>query len=310
MSLSRTRAATALALLLLLTAACTGAPQEPTPARHSTAPPPPARQAGQLKLPLDAYAPTDAEIQAVDDAQDVLMRRCMHHLGRAWKTLPRVAARDNEPQNLRRYGAIEAEAARRYGYHPPPDPPSVVRRNRVWDERETLPAEVARAAYGRTGEGGCLQTARHRLGGGTAPPDYHAFNRLTGTALEASRRAPEVRGAMRKWSACMAEAGFDHPDALSAAGSRRWETPGPTPAERATARTDVACKRSTRLVTVWAAAETRIQLRLIRENAAPLHRAKARKERWLAAAHRVLNRDARGIRQAGCQWRDRTSCGR
>ncbi|MGY5129342.1 hypothetical protein ACWGKL_32305, partial [Streptomyces nigrescens] len=45
------------------------------------------------------------------------------------------AAGHIEPPNLRRYGTGEAEA-HRYGYHPSPDPPSVVRRNRVWDERE------------------------------------------------------------------------------------------------------------------------------------------------------------------------------
>ncbi|UKY49746.1 hypothetical protein [Streptomyces inhibens] len=287
---SRPRTTTALALLLLATTACTAVEHESTPAPHAATPQPVTRQAEQLLLPLDAYASTVAETHAVEDAQDILMRRCMNDLGMEWKTLPRVDARDIEPQNVGRYGADEAEAVR-YGYHPRPDPPSVVRRNRAWDEREALPAEVQRAAYGPSGKGGCLKTAQHQLVGDTAPPDYHAFNQLTGTALETSRHAPEVRDAVRKWHACMAKAGFDYPDPMAAAVSERWKTAEPTPAERATARADAACQRSTKVMTVWAAAETRIQRRLIQQNTDRLHEAKARKDRWLAAARRVLNRD-------------------
>ncbi|MFJ3952091.1 hypothetical protein ACIPXV_18890 [Streptomyces libani] len=287
MSPSRARATTALALLLMATTACTAAEHESTPAPHS---PPVSRQAKQLRLPLDAYASTVAETHIVEDAQDILMRRCMNDLDMEWKPLPPVDPQDTKPPNLRRYGADEA-AAVRYGYHPRPDPPSVVRRNRAWDERDALPTEVQKAAYGRSGEGGCLKAAQHQLVGDTAPPDYDAFNQLTGTALEASRRTREVRDALRTWHACMAKAGFDYPDPYAAAGDKRWQTTEPTPAERATARTDVACQKSTKLVKVWAAAETRVQHRLIRQNTDRLHEAKARKDRWLAAARRVLNRE-------------------
>ncbi|MGW7249716.1 hypothetical protein [Streptomyces decoyicus] len=290
---SRTRTTTVLAVLFLaVTTACTAAEHESTPATHTTAPSPAARQAKRLQLPLDAYASTVAETHLVEDAQDILMRRCMNDLGMEWKALPRVAAQDIEPTNLGRYGADEAEALR-YGYHPRPDPPSVVRRNRAWDEREALPAEVQRAAYGPSGKGGCLEAAQHQLVGDTAPPDYHAFNQLTGTALETSRRAPEVRDALRRWHTCMTKAGFDYPEPMAAAVSERWKTDAPTPAERATARADVACQRSSKAMTVWAAAETRIQRRMIQQNADRLHKAKARKDRWLSAARRVLKHEGR-----------------
>lgn len=287
MSPSRAQATTALALLLLATTACTAGEHASTPVSHSL---PVSRQARQLRLPLDAYASTVAENHVVEDAQDILMRRCMNGRGMEWKALPPVDAQDTEPPNLRRYGADEA-AAVLYGYHPSPDPPSVVRRNRAWDERESLPAEVQRTAYGPSGKGGCRKTAQHQLVGDTAPPDYRAFNQLTGTALETSRRAPAVRDALRRWHTCMAKSGFDYPDPFAAAGSERWETAEPTAAERATAREDVACQKSAKLVTVWAAAETRIQRRLIQQNSGRLHEAKVRKDRWLAAARRVLNRD-------------------
>ncbi|MEV5121496.1 hypothetical protein AB0K49_01575 [Streptomyces decoyicus] len=284
---SRARATTALALLLLATTACTAAEREPTPAPHS---PPVSRQVKQLRLPLDAYASTVAETHLVEDAQDILIRRCMNELDMEWKTLPPVDPQDTKPPNLRRYG-VDETAAVRYGYHPRPDPPSVVRRNRAWDERDALPARVQQAAYGRSGNGGCLKAAQHQLVGDTAPPDDHAFNQLTGTALETSRRTPEVRDVLSKWHACMAKAGFDYQDPYAAAGNKLWERAEPTPAERATARTDVACQISTKLVKVWAAAETRVQHRLIRQNADRLHEAKARKDRWLAAARRVLNHE-------------------
>ncbi|MGW7368085.1 hypothetical protein ACWGI8_32850 [Streptomyces sp. NPDC054841] len=296
MSPSRARTTTALALLLLATTACTAVENESTPAPHTTAPPPVTRQAKQFLLPLDAYASTVAETHVVEDAQDILMRRCMNDLGMEWKTLPRVDARDVDPPNLRRYGADETEALH-YGYHPRPDPPSVIRRNRAWDEREALPAEVQRAAYGPSGRGGCLKTAQRQLVGDTAPLDFHAFNQLTGTALEASRRAPEVRDAQRTWRTCMAKRGFDYTDPTAAAISERWNTAEPTPAEHATARADVACQRSTKVMTVWAAAETRIQRRLIQQNSDRLHEVKARKDRWLAAACSVLNRESRTHQQ-------------
>ncbi|TJZ44653.1 hypothetical protein FCH28_30590 [Streptomyces piniterrae] len=286
MSLSRARATTALALLLLATTACTAADHESTHA------PPVSRQAESLRLPLDAYASTVAETHVVEDAQDILIRRCMNDLDMEWKTLPPVDSQDTKPPNLRRYGVDESDTVR-YGYHLHPDPPSMVRRNRAWDEREALPAEVQRAAYGPSGKGGCLKTAQRQLVGDTAPPDDHAFNQLTGTALENSRRAPEVRDTLRKWHTCMAKAGFDYPDPYAAAGDERWETTEPTPAERATARADVACQKSTKLVKVWAATETRIQHRLIRQNPGRLRKAKAHKERWLEAARRVLDREGR-----------------
>ncbi|WP_018093651.1 MULTISPECIES: hypothetical protein [unclassified Streptomyces] len=120
----------------------TAAEHEPTPAPHSLTV---SRQARQLRLPLDAYASTVAETHLVEDAQDILMRRCMKGRGLEWKTLPLVDAQDTEPPNLRRYGADEAEALRN-GCHPSPDPPSVIRRSRAWDAREALPAEILRRA--------------------------------------------------------------------------------------------------------------------------------------------------------------------
>ncbi|GGQ21698.1 hypothetical protein [Streptomyces roseolilacinus] len=287
---SRARTTTALALLLLAATACTAGEPGSAPAPGTAAPSPAARQTGQrLRLPLDAYVSDVAETHAVEDAQDVLMRPCMNALGLEWKPLPRVDARDLAPWNLGRYGADAADAVR-HGYHSPPDPPSVVRRDRAWDERDALPDRVLRAAYGPTGRGGCLEVARRRLVGDTAPPDYGAYNQLTGTALETSRRTPEVRAAAGRWSACMAEAGFDYPDPLAAATDERWRTPEPTPAERATARADAACQRTSGVMAVWAAAETRVQHGLIRRNADRLREAKARKDRWLAAARRVLDR--------------------
>ncbi|MGI5262314.1 hypothetical protein [Streptomyces angustmyceticus] len=290
---SRARTTTALVLLLLATTACTGAQHESTPAPRSL---PVSRQARQLRLPLDAYASTETETYLVEDAEDTLMRRCMNGRGMEWKTLPPVAVQDTEPPNLRRYGADEAESAH-YGYHPHPDPPSVVRRSRAWDAREALPAEVQRAAYGPSGEGGCLKTADHQLVGDTPLPGHRTFNELTGKALETARRTPEVRDALRRWRTCMATAGYDYPDPYAAAGNKRWKTAEPTPGELATARTDVTCQKSAKLVTVWAAAETRVQHRLIRQNADRLREAKALKDRWLAAARHVLSHEGRTSHQ-------------
>ncbi|MFD0168780.1 hypothetical protein ACFVJH_32245 [Streptomyces decoyicus] len=62
---------------------------------YTIAPPPVTRQAKQLQLPLDAYASSVAETHLVEDAQDVLVRRCRKDRGMEWKALPRVAAQDS-----------------------------------------------------------------------------------------------------------------------------------------------------------------------------------------------------------------------
>lgn len=117
----------------------TAAEHEPTPAPHSLTV---SRQARQLRLPLDAYASTVAETHLAEDAQDILMRRCMKGRGLEWKTLPQVDAQDTQPPNLRRYGADEAEALGT-GYHPSPDPPSVIRRSRAsWASPQGPPQRV------------------------------------------------------------------------------------------------------------------------------------------------------------------------
>ncbi|MFE1175941.1 hypothetical protein [Streptomyces sp. NPDC058773] len=46
------------------------------------------------------------------------------------------------------------------------------------------------------------------------------------------------------------EGGLDYPDPCAAVGNKRWGTAEITPAERATARADVTCQKSTQLVKV------------------------------------------------------------
>jgi hypothetical protein len=104
------------------------------------------------------------------------------------------------------------------------------------------------------------------------PFDAPQYNGYVAKAFDASRRDPDVKEAVRAWSTCMKRGGFDYRDPSSSAGDTDWaKTTRPYSRELATAAADVGCKKETRLVTIWAKADTRIQQAVIRDHAGDFH---------------------------------------
>ncbi|MFG2098669.1 hypothetical protein [Streptomyces sp. NPDC048612] len=285
--------AAVLALLALVTGCSSGV--MPSPPRHSARPlavPPPSEDVRRLVLPFDAYALSGPDVHTIEAAEDVLIRDCMRDRGRGWTALPRPSAVDPDPPQRRRYGVIEPDVARRFGYHLPPPAPETARREEIWRAREKMPRAAQLAAYGKDGVSGCWKKAHGQLLRGVPKVSTALFNRRIREEFTASRKDRAVSAAVRSWSACMKRNGYRAADPLAAAGDDRWaKSPRPSRHEIATAQADVRCKQQTRLVTVWDKAEARLQHGVVRRHAAEFRKLAAQKSDWLKAARRVI-RDA------------------
>ncbi|MFH9424575.1 hypothetical protein [Streptomyces sp. NPDC017529] len=281
----------AVALLLLLAATgCAGTQPQP-PAPRTTAGPAASAEARNLILPFDSYAQSDADLLTISSAEDVLMGPCMRAQGLAWKTLPRVSGENADPPNRRRYGVIEPEVARRYGYHPPSDPPALAQRQADEKARDAaLGPRERRAAYGTDGVGGCWKKAHARLQQPIPESAESLFNDLNLRLFDKSQRDAGVVRAIRAWSACMGRAGWHYASPAQASDAPGWnKSPRVTAREIEVAEADVRCKQENHLVSTWAAAETRMQRAALVRHAAALEALKTGFTRWLVNARAVLN---------------------
>ncbi|MGW7364903.1 hypothetical protein ACWGI8_16090 [Streptomyces sp. NPDC054841] len=231
------------------------------------------------------------QIHTIESAEDLLIRDCMRAQGMGWKALPRPSGIDRQPSNRLRYGLVEPELATRFGYHLPPEHPETTRREAAWEAREKLPDREQLAAFGKEGGGGCWKQAHESLRRGLPQVDQSQFNRRIGAAFSASRRDPAYARVVREWSACLKEKGFRYANPLAVMRDAEWaKSTRPSRREIAVAQADVQCKQQTELVTAWVAVETRIQNEVIRSHPAEFRARKVRKDHWLAAARRVIER--------------------
>ena len=189
----------------------------------------------ELSIPFDRYNFSASDISTLDRAEELLVGDCMRQRGMAWEVLPPSTAEDLEPQNRRRYGVVEPEIARLFGYHTAPDRPTVARRAAARDSRaRSLSAKEQRAASGE--KDGCLGQARAHLEQGTPQVNGALFDRLISETFEQSRRDPKVAQVFRAWSTCMREQGRQYADPLAAITDQRWLKDGPASRRRSARR--------------------------------------------------------------------------
>lgn len=280
-----------LPLLLLPGCSAPAAPSGPGPAAApAEPPPPPGPEAVALALPFDAYEQWLPERYAVEAAEELLTRECMRRAGLGWRVVPPPPSEALDPPHRTRYGLIEAEVARRYGYHLPPEAPALREFRAARAARdEALSPREARAAYGADGEGGCARQSYERLWSGGPKPDHDAYRAIAADLFGRSRSDPRVLRAVAAWSACMRAGGYDYAHPSEAAGDPAWkDSPAPSPQEVATARADVACQRRTGYVATWASVETDLQKRAIAADRGTLREFAAANRRNVEAARRVL----------------------
>ena len=221
-----------------------------------------------LTLPFDEYTLSPFEMRTLDYAEDLLVRDCMRRHGMDWQVLPAPEEEGTDPAHRRRYGVIEMEVARQYGYGAPPGAADEVLVEETRQERLTLLATEHRAAHGSEGETGCLEEAAGDITAGVPDMDYDLLNSYIHASFEASRSAPPVVDAFSAWSACMAERGLDYPTPPEAWAEERWAEgeDDPSTEEKEVAMADVACKEDASVVEVWREAEAAEQEDLIEEH--------------------------------------------
>ncbi|MEU8984691.1 hypothetical protein [Streptomyces sp. NPDC048309] len=270
-----------LAVLTALTVSC-------SPTSHNDSPdiPPPTSQALGLRFPFDAYQLSDSELHVTYEGTDVLIGACMHKSGHTWKTveIPHNVA---SWRNRLHFGVIEPEVAKIFGYHTPAElleSPKVRAASEAMKKRDTQLGESAAQAAGK-----CRDSADRKLTH-DAMASFGKFNELKSTTFSAAENDPEVRRTMKAWGACMRKEGFNYATSSEADGAKKWyrnDNGKASKEEIATAEADVRCKGKTGLVTVWFAAEKRLEEQEIRENRSYFKNLKAANERYLSNA-RVL----------------------
>lgn len=260
-------------------------------------PPDPAIQPS-LFLPIARYSLSDADAALLDKAVDISIGQCMAGFGMTWKPSSPGA----QDQADRRYGVIAADEAARYGYHQAPQPadskPSLSP-----DEQVALigPAAVGKPAdavvriKGRTvPSGGCQQQGQQAVRPEAAPlPGSDVASGISGDGYQQSIKDPTVQKVFRSWSQCMKAGGYSYADPLRAVDAFA-SAAKVTQQEKAVAATDVACKEQVHLVTVWLAAESRIERAMITPRTAVLAPVLTRHHQQVARAEAIIAGAATG----------------
>ncbi|MFH8684316.1 hypothetical protein [Streptomyces lydicus] len=200
-------------------------------------------------LPADRYDYTPQDYQRSHRASALLIRQCMADRGHPDFPLdprypgdPVVATAVGTD-----YGALDLDAARRWGYgwdsakHPVPRPTG---RRMTNAEYADWPSCNARAN-------------RRLMHGIDLKRDWLYASRRAIEVDKEVKRDPGLRAAWALWSRCVAEQGFPrYPDPVAAYTDHAWQRDSSgntrhTRRERATAVADVLCKRRHRTAQSW-----------------------------------------------------------
>jgi len=270
-------------------------------------------------LPLDAYVQDNSQNNAIDQATNELIARCMRAKGftMAQPTAfqQALSQADNAPPGTTEpYGVTSMAQAAQYGYSSPVS--AAIQRLKakyhvghygahavvgagslLFGPKESPAYNVALIGYpsgnppvGYDTVKGCTGQAYAALDGGPAPVDPHNLvGSLAGTAEQETESNPQVVQAMSGWSACMHRQGYTYQTPMQAAAVS-WPA-SPSPLEISTAKADVACKQRTDLPGIWERVEAGYERSLINQNAAALAQVKQATAAEIRRAESVLSKD-------------------
>ncbi|GAB3923991.1 hypothetical protein GCM10029976_015050 [Kribbella albertanoniae] len=279
---------------MLLVATSCGAPDEGRAAREpSVGPIEPLTSTLNLLLPLDQYMLSLSDYRRLAEARRILVRRCMQRLGIDYKAQARPGT-GLQTRNERRYGITDQGEARQFGYRKPQPPTAETPPDSAQDPKMfalLFGKSATRYTSRPVPAGGCVGEAHRGLATGRSAGVEDVAQPLAMKSWSMSAADSRVRQVFATWSACMKRAGFDYPTPLEVLQDRELRAES-SPAQRATAVADTACKREHNVVSVWAAVEAAYQSALIEENRSALdlqRQANATRLR-LAAAVLIKNR--------------------
>ncbi|WP_418959333.1 hypothetical protein [Streptomyces tritici] len=247
-------------------------------------------------FPLDAYEATPEQHNTLTRAQNVLIGQCMSRLGFAYRP-PAQPQVPTTGMNARIFGLADPDAAARYGYmNPsvakaqtppapakPPTQAELLALNGKDDLQPTdLPATLEEAEKAGGSEvtfnghkvpvGGCARESFLKLYARKANEvDVLFVFNLRGEAESKAREDSRIRAVDKKWSQCMAKAGYTVNDPMKAPKELGFAGPELSgPRAVTAAKADVQCKEQVNLVGVHYVVTKAYQQQLIEQHAETL----------------------------------------
>jgi hypothetical protein len=199
----------------------------------------------------EAFESTE-ELYRQRDAYERLMDRCTRRFGYPFVPSEHYQPREQYFDLAQPYGPVDLARVRKVGYHDPASMDAGIPPTPSWEGAATPSWVVTRrgapistpASAGPVPEGGCDREVVRSLGG----PRPEQAVAIAGKAFVDADKDPRWRAAVRAWSACMAQRGYDYVSSVAAVHAFR-DLPGrPSARELAVAEADVRCKDSTRQV--------------------------------------------------------------
>ncbi|MDW5327201.1 hypothetical protein [Plantactinospora sp. KLBMP9567] len=244
-----------------------------------------------FSFPLDPYRSLPWQDGAIQQAEHLLVERCLLPFGLEAPTPAKlIPVRDIHVE--RRYSLVPAADAARYGWKMPPkadqpdDKPS----------EELLSGEVKAVLSGRgpstyngraVPKGGCYGEARRTLGTDIDPE--RLTDDLDFRALDMTKRHSRVVAATRQWSSCMKSAGFDYSSPENAVADPMLQGETTSEAEIRVASASVDCATKADLLAISLTVDVAYQERLLEENASTLAAIKDAREKARRKASEILN---------------------
>jgi hypothetical protein len=282
-------------------------PSSPAPATIATPlPEPPLGQIPvvnssiQVKMPLDPYMASDADILEISIARDVAAAKCMRALGfTKWTAgiLASFDAGDRGGSNDLQF--IDPAKAAQSGYIRPQPVvelsgkkiPARVKYSPSQDEMAAFSGSAAATRNGlKIPAKGCRQQGEDEVYKETRdlPADPRA---IAGQATTDARNHSKVREALAEWRRCIAENNLNYQDPIFAQLDARWvsrDSSAPASAEELrVASVDAQCRQKVDLIGIYSAAMTAYQGVLISQHTKELVDSKGIFDGWVANAKKI-----------------------
>lgn len=248
-------------------------------------------------LPIQLRSFTLADARIVNVARFKAEASCLRSFGLTFPDLPiaPLSQRDIAFQQNRRYGITDPAEAGKFGYHLDP---SALDGNggtplieQLDDSQKTVLYNNARLAsfQGKPlAPDGCLGQATRSIAGNGEYAHSEIGATIDHDSFQQSMKDPRVTGAYAAWSQCMAGHGYHYPDPITAGSDPRWTGPHVADGEVTTALTDIGCKTTTNLISIWSQVETELQTTMIAQNKAAVASNEAAFHAQMTRAERIL----------------------
>ncbi|MEU5045977.1 hypothetical protein [Streptomyces griseorubiginosus] len=244
-------------------------------------------------LPLDAYAISPDQQRVIGKAQNIEIKRCMARLGLSYAPAKEESAGAYKYVNYRRYGLVDAAAAKQIGYHLPSNPIEQKKSASLSPEQKVGLAGVLaggpQSIHGhKVPDGGCMgEMNRNFRKKFSAPKAADVAQKISAESYRDSLKRDPVKEAFSDWSHCMAGEGFSFADPIEALQSAKLDDPIVSSREKMIAQSDVMCKSKTRLIERWSTEESIIQTQMIERNKASLVLLISMHNKLIAAAEKI-----------------------